>query len=163
MMKKKPHKARSTKKTQQTEQRGISHTERKASKQIPCSSCCSLPSLSHTSQKPRTTAVGELALPPFLRAPRWRKESSNPAQIPPLRARFWPREPRILDRIDCWSIYSSRMVRLAHNKPAATGIKSPSFLPVSESVSSAPKSSSSPCNGEERVPRLDWRLCSSTG
>jgi hypothetical protein len=29
--------------------------------------------------------------------------------------------------------YSSKMVRLAHNKPAATatGIKSPSFLPVS--------------------------------
>ena len=84
--------------------RHISHTERKASKQIPCSSCCSLPSLSHTSLKPRTTAVGELALPPFLRAPRWRKESSNPAQIPPLRARFWPREPRI----DCSSIIAAK-------------------------------------------------------
>lgn len=126
-------------KTQQTEQRGIYPilNGKQASKYLALLVAlfphCLIPPRNHALQQWENWR----SLPPFLRAPRWRKESSNPAQIPPLRARFWPREPRILDRIDCWSIYSSKMVRLAHNKSAATGIKSPSFLPVSESVSSA--------------------------
>ena len=149
MNKQKSHKARSIKKTQQTEQRGTSETELKARKYLALLVAlfphCLITPRNHAPSNGRTDA------PPSVLGLTRQDASLEEGNLKSRRnfasqSKILTREPRILDRIDCRAKCFSlpQQTRRAGDQE--------SIFSCGENPPT--KSSSSPRNGEERMPRL---------